>query len=156
MAKVVEVKDFNNDDYKEWLVMTGKDDTKEAMIEYCATVLGQGKECWELLKQGKITIDNIELAKMSSNIPDDIEKDLAKVSDREVQGFKKMFEGIAQIDGMEDTGLLDEVDDKSIRLIFMNVMADYGNDIMNAGKRIVQGLLDVIFGGKKDKEEVVQ
>ena len=32
MTKIVEVKDFNNDDYKQWLVITGRDDTKEAMI----------------------------------------------------------------------------------------------------------------------------
>lgn len=137
MAKVVEVKDFNNDDYKEWLVMMGRDDTKEAMIEYCATVLGQGKEFWEALQRGETSIDNIELTKMSNGIPDNIEKDLSKISDREVQGFKKMFQVISQIVGIEDTSLLDEVDYKSIRLIFLNVMADYGNDIMNAGKRII-------------------
>ena len=162
MARIVEVKKFNNDDYKKWLVMTGKKDSKEAMVEYCATILGQGKECWEALQKGEITIDNIELAKMSNDIPDSLEQDLARISDREVQGFKRMFEGIAQIVGIKEFDMLDEVDEKSIRLIFMDVMADYGKQIMETGSKIVhmceiysrvQGLLNAILGGKKEKEE---
>lgn len=163
MAKIVEVKKFKKDDYTKWLEMTGKEDSKKTMIEYCATVLGEGKECWELLQKGEITVDNIEVAR-ESDVKDEIENTIQKVSDREVQGFKRMFEGIAQIVGMQEVDLLDEIDEKSIRLIFLNVMADYGKEIMNAGKQIVhmceiysiaQNLLEKVFDSKKEKSEGV-
>jgi hypothetical protein len=137
MVKIMEVKNFNNNDYKNWLIKMGKDDTKEVIIEYCATVLGQGKECWEALKQGDMTIDKIELKNLDDDL--DLEKDIASVSNREIQGFRKILDGVAQIVNYSGKGsdIFDELDDKSMKLVFLDVMSKYSNSIMKAVQRTI-------------------
>lgn len=165
MTKVVNVKNFDEGKYKKWLQENHKEDGKAEMLEYLATVMGEGKEIWEKYKNGEIPLDKIDMANMEC----DIEKAMDRVTDEEVDGFKRMFEGLSIMVGNEKPDLLDDIDDRSIRLIFLKTMAEFGNELMDVGENIVKmGLMyakmkafvDLILGGKKPEEkkdeEVVQ
>ena len=158
MTKVVNVKNFDEGNYKKWLQENNKEDGKAEMLEYLATVMGEGKEAWEKYKNGEIPLENINVA----NTECDIDKAVDKVTDEEIAGFKRMFEGLSIMVGNEKPDLLDEIDDKSIRVIFLKAMSDFGSELMNVGESILKmalmcakmkALMDLIFGGKKPEEE---
>ena len=165
MTKVVNVKNFDEENYKKWLQENNKEDGKAEMLEYLATVMGEGKEVWEKYKNGEIPLENIDMANMDF----DVDKAVDKVTDEEITGFKRMFEGLSIMVGMEKPDLLDDVDDRSIRLMFIKIMGDFGSELMEVGEGItkmglmyakMKALVDLIFGGKKpeekEDEEVVQ
>lgn len=165
MTKVVNVKNFDGEKYKKWLQDNHKEDGKAEMLEYLATVMGEGKEAWEKYKNGEIPLENIDVANMNC----DIDKAVNEVTDEEVAGFKRMFEGLSLMVGSTKPDLLDEIDNKSIRLFYLKTMSDFGSELMDVGENIVKmGLMyakvkafcDLFLGGKKPEEkkdeEVVQ
>ena len=158
MTKVVNVKNFDEGNYKKWLQENNKEDGKAEMLEYLATVMGEGKEVWEKYKNGEVPLENIDMANMEC----DIDKAMDKVTDEEVDGFKRMFEGLSIMVGIDKPDLLDDVDDRSIRLMFIKTMSDFGSELMDVGESILKmalmyakmkAIVDLIFGGKKPEEE---
>ena len=165
MTKVVNVKNFDGEKYKEWLQDNRKEDGKAEMLEYLATVMGEGKEVWEKYKNGEVPLENIDMTNMDC----DIDKAVDKVTDEEVEGFKRMFEGLQLMVGSDKPDLLDDIDDKSIRVIYLKTMSDFGSELMDVGENIVKMCLmyakvkafcNLFLGGnkpeEKEDEEVVQ
>ena len=92
----------------------------------------------------------------------DIDKAVNKVTDEEIAGFKRMFEGLSIMVGSTKPDLLDDIDNKSIRVIYLKTMADFGSELMDVRENIVKiglmyakvkAVVDLIFGGKKPEEE---
>ena len=122
--KVIAIKDFDKKKFEEWLKKENKVDNKIAMVEYCAEVLGDegAKECLKEIKSGNCKDENIEIQNTSLlEEYEEFSSDCDKLTSKQVNGFKKMFEGALEIMEINENPLND-LPEKYIRPVMVSFM----------------------------------